>query len=528
MAENLTSVQENATFYEDYTFVNTRERDLFRKEILRLKKIEDERLEKLSSDANYTKKRKPNYDNIRICYKSDNPPVEEEDEDDDEDQEGMKSKYGCYSKFNETVNMKSREASVFLPVDVFDKDGNLTRIIHRTKGLDRAFLANYRHEPTIGWQYFCNSTGLFRHFPATEWNFHPINTYDCRMRHWFTGAASSSKDVMILVERAGSMLGKRMAIATDVIRQILDTLTPNDYVNILQFNDTAEYIMKCGSKSLIQATATNVFDLKLALNDIKPSGQTDLAESLKEAFEVLANHTMTSSNCNQVIMLITDGMEYNETIQGIFRDYNWKNGNNVRVFSFLIGEQIPEGDFEQVKLMACENRGYYAQIDTLSETRENALKYIPVISRPLVLSTQNPIVWSNLYVDVIDSIRTTNYDWNCKQREMQRERMTGYLGQIDFYPCLELKSPEEVDPEYRKYLFLTTVSMPAFDRGVNGSQLMGVAAVDVPLYEFERLFQRHRLGVGGYVFVIDQNGNILSHPDFRPFVSRLDSVLTES
>lgn len=48
---------------------------------------------------------------------------------------------------------------------------------------------------------------------------------------------------------------------------------------------------------------------------------------------------------------------------------------------------------------------------------------------------------------------------------------------------------------------------------------MGVAAIDVPLYEFERLFQSYRLGVGGYAFVIDQNGNILTHPDFRPLVS---------
>lgn len=51
------------------------------------------------------------------------------------------------------------------------------------------------------------------------------------------------------------------------------------------------------------------------------------------------------------------------------------------------------------------------------------------------------------------------------------------------------------------------------------AQLMGVAAIDVPLYEFERLFQQFRLGVNGYAFVMDENGNVLTHPDFRPLVS---------
>lgn len=291
--------------------------------------------------------------------------------------------------------------------------------------------------------------------------------YDCRTRHWFAGAAASSKDILILVERSGSMHGERIAISIDVVRNILDTLTPNDFVNVLQFNETYEYLLEC-APGLIQATSSNIFELKHALTNIVPYGQTDLAEALSDAFDLLDTHKRGSANCNQVIMLVTDGMEYNETIQAIFREKNWNKNNNVRVFSFMIGDQIPIGDYEQVKLMACENRGYYTQIDTLSETREQALKYIPIMARPLALSSQiGPLSWSNVYVDIADSYRLTNHDWNCRQSEVQRQRVVEYLKEYDWYPCIRMDDLEEWNTEYRKYVFMTTVSMAAYERGIN-------------------------------------------------------------
>lgn len=113
VAEDLPKVYENTTNFENYTFVHTRNRDEHRKELVRLKEIDDRRLEALSQDKNYTKKRKPVYDS-RICYKSNNPNDDVDDDEDDKD-------FGCLAKFNETINLKSKEASIFVPVDVFDK-----------------------------------------------------------------------------------------------------------------------------------------------------------------------------------------------------------------------------------------------------------------------------------------------------------------------------------------------------------------------------------------------------------------------
>lgn len=281
---------------------------------------------------------------------------------------------------------------------------NISKIIHRSKRIDKIFESNYKEDPTIGWQYFCNSSGVFRHYPATTWNFYPMNIYDCRMRHWFTNAASSSKDIIILIEQSGSMMGKRLEIAIDVVRNILDTLSVNDFVNVFSFNDTLRPIIDCDGieNKLIQATSSNIFELKQALGEIEAKDQTDLAEALNKTFELLQNTRKQGAQCNQAIMLITDGMEYNQTIQDLFKRHNWDQGNPVRVFSYLIGEMIPEHDYEQVKIMACENRGYYVQIDTKTETREQVLKYIPVMARPLAFNrTQNPIIWSAVYADIM-------------------------------------------------------------------------------------------------------------------------------
>jgi hypothetical protein len=69
------------------------------------------RLEKASSNENYTKKnRKPkNLDKTAACYTYEYWNVDDEDD------------HGCFVKINETINMKANESSVFVSADVFDR-----------------------------------------------------------------------------------------------------------------------------------------------------------------------------------------------------------------------------------------------------------------------------------------------------------------------------------------------------------------------------------------------------------------------
>lgn len=96
-----------------------------------------------------------------------------------------------------------------------------------------------------------------------DWATDPVDLYDCRMRSWYIEAATSPKDVLILVDNSGSMMGQRKEIARHLVNTILDTLGNNDYVNIMSFvNDTRE-IVECYKDMLVQVCMRVVWKVLL-------------------------------------------------------------------------------------------------------------------------------------------------------------------------------------------------------------------------------------------------------------------------
>lgn len=147
------------------------------------------------------------------------------------------------SHFGGEVN--ANMSAVHVPTNVYEGASNVIRAIKWSEALDRTFINNYEQDPSLFWQYFGSTTGFMRQYPAMNWysgKGQRVDLFDCRTRSWYIEAATSPKDILILMDTSGSMTGIRREIARHVINNILDTLGNNDFVNIITFSNVTKEV----------------------------------------------------------------------------------------------------------------------------------------------------------------------------------------------------------------------------------------------------------------------------------------------
>ena len=310
-----------------------------------------------------------------------------------------------FKNFQKGVNRNV--STIHVPTNVYKQDIIVNMTAYWTEALDDQFRKNYDSDNELFWQYFCSSQGLFRRYPGAYWTVpQHEDFFDCRLQSWYIMAAASPKDVLILLDISGSMTGVRFGIAKKLIEAILDTLSDNDFFNVLVFSKTVDYLMNMPNETMyrdrfIQAGKTNkqtfIKRLKWFYNTSEVANYHD---ALKMSFSLLLNDSLESESCgcNKVIMVITDGAS--ENAEDVFRKYNWENGRKVRVFTFLIGRD--QTDHRQVEWMACANDGRFFHVATIADVNEHVHEYIPVLSRPMALNGHHETTWSNVFVGHLD------------------------------------------------------------------------------------------------------------------------------
>ncbi|XP_039647689.1 voltage-dependent calcium channel subunit alpha-2/delta-1a isoform X3 [Perca fluviatilis] len=373
--------------------------------------------------------------------------------------------------------------AVHIPTDIYEGSTIILNELNWTEALEDTFRKNKEEDPSILWQVFGSATGLARYYPASPWidssnSANKIDLYDVRRRPWYIQGAASPKDMLILVDASGSVSGLTLKLIRTSVNKMLETLSDDDYVNVVYFNDKAMYA-SC-FENLVQANVRNKRMLKDAVQSITAKGITNYRGGFELAFEQLAQMNVSRANCNKIIMLFTDGGE--ERAEEIFEKYNPKQA--VRIFTFSVGQH--NYDKGPIQWMACANKGYYYEIPSIGAIRINTQEYLDVLGRPMVKADRKAkqVQWTNVYLDALE------------------------LGLV------------------------ITGTLPVFNKTNTGSKksqnqlILGVMAIDVSLDDIKRLTPRFTFGPNGYYFAIDPNGYVLLHPNLQPLTAKFHEPVT--
>uniref|UniRef100_A0A8C6WT10 Calcium channel, voltage-dependent, alpha 2/delta subunit 1a n=1 Tax=Neogobius melanostomus TaxID=47308 RepID=A0A8C6WT10_9GOBI len=368
--------------------------------------------------------------------------------------------------------------AVHIPTDIYEGSTIILNELNWTQGLEEVFRTNKEDDPTLLWQVFGSATGLLRYFPASPWidlgnAASKIDLYDVRRRPWYIQGAASPKDMLILVDASGSVSGLTLKLIRQSVSRMLETLSDDDYVNVVYFNEKAQDAA-CFS-NLVQANVRNKRVLKDAVQRIAAKGITNYKGGFELAFKQLAQVNISRAHCNKIIMLFTDGGE--ERAEEIFEKYNPKQ---VRIFTFSVGQH--NYDKGPIQWMACANKGYFYEIPSIGAIRLNTQEYLDVLGRPMVKADKKAkqVQWTNVYLDALKE---------------------GYLP-------------------------LTLVSLLFCFQKSQNQLILGVVAIDVSLDDIKRLTPRFTFGPNGYYFAIDPNGYVLLHPNLQPLVLHFDEPVT--
>ncbi|KAF5402483.1 hypothetical protein PHET_04188 [Paragonimus heterotremus] len=168
-----------------------------------------------------------------------------------------------------------------------------------------------------------------------------LDFFDCRSQPWYLSASSYTKEMLILVDKSGSMKGRSDIISNATVAEILNTLTENDFFNIIMTREQ------------------------------RPDAQ----------------------HCNRALMIITDSVP--ASYQELFDQYNPEK--DVRVFVYLLGQHSSAEPY--VEELACYNRGYAVTIATLADVKEN------VLDTMIASKEEEPVMYTSVAEAVYDETK---------------------------------------------------------------------------------------------------------------------------
>lgn len=187
-------------------------------------------------------------------------------------------------------------------------------------------------------------------------------------------------DLVIVIDKSGSMSGRKIQTVRETLQYIVDELSPADRLSIVLFNSEARVL--CQLKKLSDEGKT---ELRGLIESVETDGGTTIAGGLSLGLDIIAHRATKNKSC--AILLLSDGQDMARSSMTYGSLKLRAESLSCPVFSFGIGA---DHDANCLTTLAARG-GAFTYLDTMDITKDafagavGALKGIAVKDCRLVL-----------------------------------------------------------------------------------------------------------------------------------------------
>ncbi|KAM7423107.1 hypothetical protein PAMA_010911 [Pampus argenteus] len=191
------------------------------------------------------------------------------------------------------------------------------------------------------------------------------------------------KNVVFVIDRSGSMSGKKIAQTREALTAILKELHKQDHFALILFDNN----IITWKKSLTKAIKENVAEAIAYVKQLKDNGATNMNDAILKAVEMLEKDREDKKlpeRSVDMIILLTDGMPNNGVSNLLTIQENVRSaiGGKMSLFCLGFGNDV---DYAFLDVMSKQNKGLARRIFEASDAAVQLQGFYEEVSSPLLL-----------------------------------------------------------------------------------------------------------------------------------------------
>uniref|UniRef100_A0A7N6BZQ8 Inter-alpha-trypsin inhibitor heavy chain H3 n=1 Tax=Anabas testudineus TaxID=64144 RepID=A0A7N6BZQ8_ANATE len=190
------------------------------------------------------------------------------------------------------------------------------------------------------------------------------------------------KNVVFVIDRSGSMSGRKMEQTREALLSILKELHEEDYFALIQFDSEID----SWKESLTKATKENVDEAMVFVNRISARGVTNINDAVLRGVNMLLTDRQQKrlhERSVDMIILLTDGMPNSGVSAPHLIQENVRSaiGGKMSLFCLGFGDYV---DYSFLDVMSKENKGLARRIYEASDATLQLQGFYEEVSSPLL------------------------------------------------------------------------------------------------------------------------------------------------